>query len=414
MKKEGLWTRDYTRITLASILSIIGGEAINLPVSLLVFDETKSTLLSALVMVCGFLPDMLIGVLVAPVIDRSRKKRWIVGMDALLLGVYLAMALLTLGGPFRYGLYVAFTLVTATTSVFYRLAYSAWFPDLIPAGCEQQGYAVSGTLYPLISIIMSPVAAFLYTRVSVSNMFLGVAALLALSIIIEAGIREGDHEAARERYTLKLWWSDLVEGFRFIRREKGIRNIYSYMSFASASGESTAILVRAYFQTSPGLTVTMLGLMNSAEMAGRLISGAAQYRFTVPPKKRYGVTRFVYVFYQLMDAALLFLPYGAMLVNRFACGALGTLSATLRSTAVNSYLPSELRARVNALFDTMGACAMLLFELAAGALGQLMPYRAGVALISIVTLLAAVAFIFIPSKQNRPVYEAVRVADQRD
>ena len=411
MKKDGLWTRDYTRITLASILSIIGGEAINLPVSLLVFDETKSTLLSALVMICGFVPDLLLGVLVAPVIDRSRKKRWIVGMDALLLGVYLAIAVFTRVGPFRYGLYVAFTLVTATISVFYRLAYAAWFPDLIPVGCEQQGYAVSGTLYPMIAIVMSPVAAFLYTRVSVPDMFLGVAALLALSIVIEAGIRASGRSAAGEKYSLKQWRSDLAAGFRFIRREKGIRNIYSYMSFASASGESSAILVRAFFQTAPGLTVTMLGLMSSAEMVGRLISGAAQYRFTVPPKKRYGVTRFVYVFYQMMDAALLFMPYGAMLVNRFACGALGTLSATLRSTAVNSYLPAELRARVNALFDTMSACAMLLFHLLAGALGQALPYRAGVALISIVTLLAAVAFIIVPTKQNRPVYEAVREAE---
>lgn len=29
-------------------------------------------------------------------------------------------------------------------SVFYRLAYSAWYPDLIPVGFEQKGYAVSG------------------------------------------------------------------------------------------------------------------------------------------------------------------------------------------------------------------------------------------------------------------------------
>ena len=408
MKGKGLWTRDYTRITLASILSIIGGEAINLPVSLLVFDETKSTLLSALVMMCGFLPDLLLGVLVAPVIDRSRKKRWIVGMDALLLGVYLAMAAFTHIGPFHYGLYVAFTLVTATVSVFYRLAYSAWFPDLIPSGCEQQGYAVSGTLYPLISIVMSPVAAFLYTQISVSNMFLGVAALLALSIAVEAGIREDGARSTGERYTLRKWRSDLAAGFQFIRREKGIRNIYTYMSFASASGESTAILIRAYFQTAPGLSVTMLGLMSSAEMIGRLISGAAQYRFTVPPKRRYGVTRFVYVFYQLMDMLLLFMPYGAMLANRFACGALGTLSATLRSTAVNSYLPADLRARVNALFDTMGACAMLLFELLAGVLGQALAYRTGVALISGLTLLAAVALILLPAKVNRPVYEATR------
>jgi len=407
MKRSGLWTRDYTRVTLASILSIIAGEAINIPIGLLVFDETRSTLLSALVMMCGFLPDLLLGVLVAPLIDRGRRKRWIVGTDAALLGVYLAMAAAARAGAFRYGLYVAFALITATLSVFYRLAYTAWFPDLIPPGCEQKGYAVSGTLYPLISIVMSPVAAFLYTRVSVPDMFLGVAALLALSIAVEAGIREDGRGRAGEPYTLGQWRADLAAGFRFIRREKGIRNIYAYMSFASASGDSTAILIRAWFQTTPGLTVTMLGLMNSAEMVGRLLSGAAQYRLTVPPKKRYGVTRFVYVFYQLMDAALLFMPYGGMLLNRFACGALGTLSATLRSTAVNAYLPSDMRARVNAVFETMGACATLLFQLVAGALGQLLPYRAGVVLISLATLLAVVALIIAPAKQNRPVYEAV-------
>lgn len=108
---------------------------------------------------------------------------------------------------------------------------------------------------------------------------------------------------------------------------------------------------------------------------------------------------------------LLFMPYGAMLLNRFACGALGTLSATLRVTSVNAYLPADMRARVNALFDTMGACAMLLFQLIAGWLGQVLPYRAGVALISLATLLAAVAFIIVPAKQNRPVYEAVRTAE---
>ena len=60
-------------------------------------------------MACGFLPDVLVGVVVAPVIDRGRKKRWIVAMDAALLVVYLLMAAATRNGSFRYGLYVAFS-----------------------------------------------------------------------------------------------------------------------------------------------------------------------------------------------------------------------------------------------------------------------------------------------------------------
>lgn len=37
-----LWTKNFSCITIATVLSAIGGEAMNLPISLLVFDETKS------------------------------------------------------------------------------------------------------------------------------------------------------------------------------------------------------------------------------------------------------------------------------------------------------------------------------------------------------------------------------------
>ena len=39
-KQKTLWTKDFTSITIATILTAVGGEAMNLPISLLVFDET--------------------------------------------------------------------------------------------------------------------------------------------------------------------------------------------------------------------------------------------------------------------------------------------------------------------------------------------------------------------------------------
>ena len=46
-----LWTKDFSCITVAPVLSAIGGEAMNLPISLLVFDQPQSPLLSALILV---------------------------------------------------------------------------------------------------------------------------------------------------------------------------------------------------------------------------------------------------------------------------------------------------------------------------------------------------------------------------
>ena len=51
-QQKTLWTKDFTSIAIATILTAVGGEAMNLPISLLVFDETGSTFLSALVLIC--------------------------------------------------------------------------------------------------------------------------------------------------------------------------------------------------------------------------------------------------------------------------------------------------------------------------------------------------------------------------
>ena len=124
-EKTHLWTKDFSCIIAATILSAIGGEAMCLPVSLLVFDETKSTFLAALIMVCGMLPDMVLPILIAPFIDKGGKKKWIVGLDILLAVLYGAVGLWISGHEFQYGLYVFLTLAAGTISVFYRLAYTA-------------------------------------------------------------------------------------------------------------------------------------------------------------------------------------------------------------------------------------------------------------------------------------------------
>jgi DHA3 family macrolide efflux protein-like MFS transporter len=169
--------------------------------------------------------------------------------------------------------------------------------------------------------------------------------------------------------------------------------------------------VQAYFQTASFLTVTKFAFLRSAETVGRIIGGAVQYKVDVPPQKRYGITRFVYVFYETMDIILLFIPYPFMILNRFLCGFLGMTSATLRETSVQSYLPSNMRAKVNAVFNVLMALSIILFQIIAGFLGDRIGYRMVVVILSGISLLAIFIFIVIPSDENRKVYEATRARD---
>ena len=407
MKKETLWTKNFTYITMASVLSIIGGEVMNLPLSLLVFEKTQSTMLSSIILICGMLPDVLLSVVVAPFIDKGKKKRWIVGLDTLMMMIYIIMGIWIANHEFQYMVYIVLSLVLGTISVFYRLAYGAWYPSLIPIGFEQKGYAISATIYPLITIVMAPVATFLYETVTMSTLFFLVAGILMISILIESQIEE-NRKVEKQVYTLKQYKEDIKEGFRYLKKEKGITNIYTYMAVSNGTYEGSYIALQAYFQTNPMLSVTMLGFLRSAEMVGRVLSGIFQYRFEIPAKKRFGLTKLVYITYQLADMILLFTPYPAMIVNRFICGSLGNTSATVRETAVQSYLPDNMRARVNAVFNAIFSVGGILFQIFAGMLGEILPYRTVIIIMGMIGLVAIWVFIIQPVDENRKVYEAVR------
>lgn len=377
----------------------------NLPISLLVFDETKSTLLSSLILVCGMLPDIIFPIWIAPFIDKGNKKKWIVGLDAFMVLLYSFMGIWTLKHTFSYSLYIVFVLIVAMDSIIYQLAYDAWYPDLIPEGLEQKGYAVSSTIYPVVIVLMAPVATFIYGRVQIGHIFFIVAFLTLVSVIVECCISD-PRKKESESYTFSQYKEDIREGFSYLKKEKGIRNIYTYMSITNGASNGVNVITQAYYQTQPWLTVTMLGFLKSAEMIGRVISGSLHYYNEIPRRKRFAFTKIVYLTYDAMDALLLFMPFPLMLLNRFICGGLGSASATIRQSAVYSYLPENMRARVNALFSVIFSLGGIFFQLAAGALGQVLPYRIVALILGMITFICVFIFIIIPGKNNRPVYES--------
>lgn len=406
MKK--LWTKDFTLITAGTIVSAIGGEAISLPVSLLVFDETGSTFLSALLFIAGFVPDIVLSVLIAPLIDRSNKKNIIIGIGFLMSALFFLAGFTVARREFSFSLYMIMMLILGVLSLIYRLAFSAWYPDLISPGLEQKGYAVSSTIYPTVMIVMAPVAAFLYKTVPIDRIFLFMGAMLFVSTVLESFISVDNPKASGE-LTFASYLEDFKSGFRFIREEKGLLNIYTYLGISNGVSIGNWLMYQVYFQSTAALGVTLFGFLRSAETLGRAIGGVLQYRLEVPTDRRYDLTKFVYTIYEVIDMSMLFMPYPLMLIGRFLCGILGVSSATIREAAVQSYLPREMRARVNALTETYFSLAIVVFQFFAGWLGELMSYRTVVLIMGSFSLIGIIFLIVLPTEDNRKVYEATRV-----
>lgn len=370
VKRSGLWTKNFTIITLGTMISAVGGTAMGLGLSLVVFDQTQSTWLSAVFAVMPTLPGITLPILLAPVIDRINRKRVIVGLDALSGALYLLFLWVIRRIGFRYEAYLLFSFVASCIGTVYGLTYDCLYPDLIPAGMAQKGYAVSGAIYPLATTIVTPLAALIYAKVGIEVLFAAEGVLLLVAAAFESRIDYAPPESAPGGGGLREYGRDMLEGMRYLKREKGVRSIYLYMMATNAAGQGNSLMTLAHFGQASYLTTAMYGLLTSAEMLGRVIGSAVHYLFRVPEKKRYAFTVKVYAIYELCDGALLWMAYPVMLALRFACGFLGVQSAAMRAAATQSYIPANMRARVNGLFNVLVSLGAMAVQLMAGVLGE--------------------------------------------
>ena len=402
--KNTLWTKNFTIITLGTVISAIGGVAMGFALSFVVFDNTGSTLMMALFAAASSLPGIILPVLLSPYLDNFRRKPVIVGLDYLSAVIYLLFGLYLLKHSFSLPLYLLFSLACGSIGSVYNLAYESLYPNLIPEGFAQRGYTVSGMLYPTVTMVMTPVASILYTRLGLGVLCIGEGLLLAAAASVETQIKVEEHTKPGGKFSFSDYIGDFKEGFRYLKKEKGLLRIYGYMPITQGISQATEPLIRAWFRTAPGLNLTMYALFTTAEFIGRTIGGLVHYKFEIPPEKRFSLAYLVYVTYNIMDTVLLWLGFPLMLVNRGICGFLGINSATLRASSVQNYLPDNMRAKVNAVFNMLYALVPTLLTLAVGALGEMMDYRLCVTLVSAAGLLPCYLIMWRGREDVKKVY----------
>ncbi len=398
-----LWTRDFTLLISATVLGAAGGIAGSFALSFLVYEETGSTLAAALLIAINVAPGFLVPLAAAPFMDRLPRKPFLVGGDAVNGALYAAAGLYLLRFDFTYTGYICFSLLLSSLSAFDSLAYNSIFPRLIPEGAEERGYTVSSMVYPVMQVVMAPAAAWLMEAAGVAAILIGQGALSLLAACVESriSVRE-ERRPGGEGFSLRRWLGDLRDAAAYLKGERGLLAIYTYMAVTNGVASGYSPLFVACFSAAPALC----SLFSAAEFTGRSIGGAVRYRREIPRGKRFKFAFFVYNAYELMDATLLWLPYPLMLVNRAAAGYLGIGSATMRLAAVQSYIPDGMRSRINAFEGVMYYLGMGVFSIIVGALGEVMSPGAAVSVSALFAMAVCWLTIFRRRREVGAVYDA--------
>lgn len=404
--KPKLWNRDFTLLMAATALGAAGHIMGSFALSFLVFDETGSTLASALILAIQVIPAVFVPFVISPVMDRLPRKTFLVACDALNGVLYAALGLWLLLGEFSYIGYLVVSLVLNALGTVDGLAYDSIYPSLLPEGAEEKGYAVSAMLYPLMSVVMMPLAAVLLDSIGMAWMLViqGTAAIVAAAMESRLRIRQTT-PGMGERYTIRKWAGDIREAWDYLRGEPGLTRTFVDRAVTFGVAAGTEPLLVAFFRTATGMTAAMYAMFSVAEFIGRTLGSAVQYRINIPNQWKFGVTFFVYQFFAVMDAILLWIPYPLMLVNRCVSGFLGSNSGIMRNAAIQKYIPENLRARVTAFSSIVTEVGCALLTIVMGALGEVIDYRMCLTIGAGMCIVSCFALVWSGRADIRKIYE---------
>ena len=405
--QPNLWTRDFSLITLATVLGAAGGIAGEFALSFFVFDETGSTLASALVIAIQLIPHVFVPLAVSPIMDRLPRKAFLVAGDIACGVAYAALGIWLAFAGFSYVGYLVISLLLACLEAIDELAWTSIYPEVIPIGAEQKGYAVSGMLYTTLAVVMTPFAAVLLDTIGVPRLLMIQGGLAIAAALIENLVRVTEHERTPSDQTgFSQWAADIRETVHWLKNEPGMRGLMGYQAVSNGLYTGYSPILIAFFRTTPGLSAAMYAFYSVAEFIGRTIGSTIQYKVKVPRERRFGLCLFVYLFYDCMDACLLWLPYPLMLANRAMCGFLGSNSLVLRESAMQRYIPERMRSRVNAFTGVYISAACCVFSVLVGLLGEVLDYRWCVTACGVVSLIAALVFVWHRRESVRKVFLA--------
>lgn len=405
MERQPLWTRNFTILTLGTVISMLGNAISGFALSLLILDYTGSTLLYAIFMVVYNLPKIIMPSIAGPYLDRFSRTKVIWSLDYLSAGLYLIIFFLLQGGVFNYALLLFLCIIIGTIDSVYLVAYDSLYPMLISEGNYAKAYSISSMIYPL-SALMVPVASWCYEHVGLTPLFLFNAATFAIAATFETQIRlkETQVSSTQERYSLSRYRDDFMQGISYLKQEKGLLVITAYFIVSTMVGNGVSTLILPYFKSQESLGVMTYTWVMGCSVFGRLVGGIVHYRFRYPTAKKFAIAFFVYIMSALIDASYLFTPVLLMMLLQFISGLICVTSFNIRISSTQNYVPNEMRGRFNGTFQMLTTAGAIFGQLLAGALGDILPIRPVVVIAHVVSITAAILIMYRGRKHVKPIY----------
>ncbi|WP_026521406.1 MFS transporter [Butyrivibrio sp. VCB2001] len=398
--RKPLWTRDFTIITVGSVVSMLGNSMAGFALSLMVLDYTGSTMLYAIYLMTYTVPQLIVPIISGAILDRFSRKKMIYTLDFMMGGLYLLLGILLSHGWFNFPLFALFSLTVGSVNSIYMVAYDSFYPLLISEGNYSKAYSIASVL-ETFAIFMVPVATFFYKLFGMGPLLMINAVCFLVAATLETRIRAEEKYIEKQKKSIEgedlskvsRVLVDIKEGFRYLFSEKGLMAIAIYFLFSSMAGGASNVICLPYFKGNFENGEYLFMLVFGMSFVGRALGGAFHYKKKLDAGNKFYIALFVYIMIGIFEGLYLYTPLRVAMILSFFVGVGGVTSYTIRISSTQSYVPDENKGRFNGAFQVLSTSGSLIAELLAGSLTLVMDQRAVLLLFELASVVAAILII---------------------
>lgn len=376
MKKEKLFTRNFTLLILGQVSSLTGNYTLKFALSMYVLEQTGSASIFAGMLSAALLPTVLLSPFGGILADRANRKHIMVALDALSgLSVLAAGLLLPLGRE----LWVigALLVLLSVLAAFESPTVQACVPQMVPPQNLVQGNAVVSQVSAVTSLVTPFLGSLFYTAFGIGPVFAAAVVCFWLTALLECMIRLEYQKPPRTAGIGAIVREDLAVSAHFLRREQP--DILKLLLLAALAGmfvSGTAVVGFPYLvRTVLGLSATYYGAaesaMGAAAILGSLCAGLLGKKLRVRDLSAiflsFGLSLFPIGFSFLLPVERM-ARYGVLLFFFCVCQLGVCIFSTYAITLIQQRTPEQLMGKVMSCVFTLSMCAQPVGQMVYGAL----------------------------------------------
>lgn len=376
MKKEKLFTRNFTLLILGQVSSLTGNYTLKFALSMYVLEQTGSASIFAGMLSAALLPTVLLSPFGGILADRANRKHIMVALDALSgLSVLAAGLLLPLGRE----LWVigALLVLLSVLAAFESPTVQACVPQMVSPQNLVQGNAVVSQVSAVTSLVTPFLGSLFYTAFGIGPVFAAAVACFWLTALLECMIHLEYQKPPRTAGIGAIVREDLAVSAHFLRREQP--DILKLLLLAALAGmfvSGTAVVGFPYLvRTVLGLSATYYGAAESAMGAAAILGSLCAGLLGKKLRVRDLSSIFLSFGLSLFPIGLSFLlpvgrmaRYGVLLFFFCVCQLGVCIFSTYAITLIQQRTPEQLMGKVMSCVFTLSMCAQPVGQLVYGAL----------------------------------------------